>query len=99
MSQRIHASAALPPGRGDSRRISRALIYVGYRLKAGGMQLVRRDARTGVATWDVPIPRSKDGSLPSSIRKRGDRLYVPHWMWLDVFDAKTGNLLGTLGTW
>ncbi|NTX07668.1 hypothetical protein HUA75_38560 [Myxococcus sp. CA040A] len=62
------------------------------------MQLVRRDARTGVATWDVPIPCSKDGLLPSSIRKQGDRLYVSHWMWLDVFDAKTGNLLGTLGT-
>lgn len=83
----------------DVIEMSEDAIYVGYRLRAGGMQLVRRDARTGVATWDVPIPRSKDGSSPSSIWKHGDRLYVPHWMWLDVFDAKTGNLLGTLGTW
>ncbi|MFY2564089.1 hypothetical protein ACN469_41245 [Corallococcus terminator] len=83
----------------DVIEMSEDAIYVGYRLKAGGMQLVRRDARTGVATWDVPVPRSKDGSLPSSIWKHGDRLYVPHWMWLDVFDAKTGNLVGTLGTW
>lgn len=86
-------------GTPDVIEMSEDAIYIGYRLKAGGMQLIRRDARTGVVTWDVPIPRSKDGSLPSGIWMQGDRLYVPHWMWLEVFDAKTGNLLGTLGTW
>ncbi|MCY0997545.1 hypothetical protein OWM54_10395 [Myxococcus sp. MISCRS1] len=79
--------------------ISEDALFVAYRLRAGGMHLVRRDVRTGAVVWDVPIPRSKDGSLVTSFRKQGDRLYVPHWMWLDVFDAKTGNVIGTLGTW
>ncbi|MFY1828452.1 hypothetical protein ACN47A_21185 [Myxococcus fulvus] len=83
----------------DALDISEDAVFVAYRLTAGGMHLVRRDARTGAVAWDVPIPRSKDGSLVTSLRKHGDRLYVPHWMWLDVFDAKTGNVIGTIGTW
>ncbi|WP_225888415.1 outer membrane protein assembly factor BamB family protein [Myxococcus xanthus] len=74
-------------------------LFMVYALKEGGEQLVRRDLLTGRVGWDVPIPNSKSGSGVSQIRVHGGRVYVPHWVWLDVFDAKTGNLIGTLGTW
>ncbi|MCU1279063.1 MAG: hypothetical protein JWM53_2609, partial [bacterium] len=25
------------------------------------------------------------------------RVYVPHWTWLDVFDANSGAVIGTIG--
>ncbi|NOJ80627.1 PQQ-binding-like beta-propeller repeat protein [Myxococcus xanthus] len=74
-------------------------LVMAYELKEGGAQLIRRDMRTGSVSWDVPIPNSKSGSGASDIKLHGGRVYVPHWVWLDVFDAKTGNLIGTLGTW
>ncbi|MCY1035347.1 hypothetical protein OV207_28130 [Corallococcus sp. BB11-1] len=74
-------------------------FYIAYELEQGGVRLVRRDLGTGAMTWDVAIPRSKDGSAPPVIWAHGDRVYVPHWTWLDVFEASTGNLVGTLGRW
>ncbi|NVJ02828.1 PQQ-binding-like beta-propeller repeat protein [Myxococcus sp. AM009] len=83
----------------DVIEFSEDALFMVYALKEGGEQLVRRDLRTGRVGWDVPIPNSKSGSGTSRIRQYGGRVYVPHWVWLDVFDAKTGNLIGTLGAW
>ncbi|RKH65445.1 hypothetical protein D7V93_06015 [Corallococcus llansteffanensis] len=75
-------------------------VYFVYELEQpGGFHLIRRDARTGVMRWDVPIPRSKEATGPSALWVHDGRVYVPHWAWLDVFDAETGNLVGTLGRW
>ncbi|QDE87551.1 hypothetical protein BHS06_00545 [Myxococcus xanthus] len=79
--------------------LSEDALIMAYELKEGGAQLIRRDMRTGSVSWDVPIPNSKSGSGASDIKLHGGRVYVPHWVWLDVFDAKTGNLIGTLGKW
>ncbi|MFP2959078.1 PQQ-binding-like beta-propeller repeat protein [Myxococcus sp. 1LA] len=83
----------------DVIEFSEDALFMVYALKEGGEQLIRRDLRTGRVGWDVPIPNSKSGSGASRIRQYGGRVYVPHWVWLDVFDAKTGNLMGTLGAW
>ncbi|RKG92773.1 hypothetical protein D7V88_04740 [Corallococcus terminator] len=74
-------------------------MYLTYELEQGGVRLIRRDLRTGVMVWDVAIPRSKDGSAPDAVWVQGSRVYVPHWTWLDVFEADTGSLVGTLGRW
>ncbi|WP_147443998.1 outer membrane protein assembly factor BamB family protein, partial [Corallococcus sicarius] len=73
-------------------------VYFLYELaQQGGFHLIRRDARTGAVRWDVPVPRSKVGSGPSALWIHAGRVYVPHWTWLDVFEAETGHLVGTLG--
>ncbi|WP_120531498.1 hypothetical protein, partial [Corallococcus sp. CA047B] len=74
-------------------------VYLTYELEQGGVRLVRRDLRTGVVVWDVAIPRSKDGSAPDAVWAQGQRVYVPHWTWMDVFEADTGSLVGTIGRW
>jgi len=83
----------------DTVAFSEDALFMVYGLKQGGEQLVRRDLRTGSVGWDVPIPNSASGSRTSEFKQHGGRIYVPHWVWLDVFDAKTGNLVGTLGAW
>ncbi len=70
-----------------------------YELSSGLWRLAALDARTGNALWDVEIPRSKDGSQAFDLRITATRVYLPHWTWLDVFDAKTGTVIGTVGKW
>jgi hypothetical protein len=70
-----------------------------YELTSGLWRLAALDSRTGNALWDVEIPRSKDGSQAYDLRITPTRVYLPHWTWLDVFDAKTGAVIGTVGKW
>ncbi|RKH38060.1 PQQ-binding-like beta-propeller repeat protein, partial [Corallococcus sicarius] len=75
-------------------------VFIAYELEQpGGFHLIRRDARTGAVRWDVPIPRSKEATDPGSIWAHAGRVYVPHFSWMDVFEAETGHLVGTLGRW
>jgi len=76
-----------------------ARVVFMYELKGDGARLAALDARTGSAEWDVPIPRSDDGSEASTFRMTQVRVYLPHWTWLDVFDVTTGKHLGTIGMW
>ncbi|MCP3097999.1 hypothetical protein LZ198_03810 [Myxococcus sp. K15C18031901] len=77
--------------------ISEDAVFVAYELVEGGLQLIRRDARTGAAEWDVAIPGTRHAGKPTGLWWNKDRLYVPHRRSLYVFDAKTGNLVTTLG--
>jgi hypothetical protein len=61
--------------------------------------LVALDAATGDTAWDVVIPRSEDGSEAQFMTVTDRRVYLPHWTWLEVFDAPTGKHLGTVGIW
>jgi hypothetical protein len=70
-----------------------------YQLTGGLWRLAALDGRTGNALWDVEIPRSKDGSQAYDLRITPTRVYLPHWTWLDVFDVKTGAVIGTVGKW
>ena len=64
-----------------------------------GSRLVSFDARSGARRWDVEVPRGSAGSGVEGLTATATRLYVPHWTWLDVFDAGSGKLLGTVGIW
>jgi outer membrane protein assembly factor BamB len=74
------------------------VVFV-YELKQEGARLASLDAKTGKSLWDVPIPRSDDGSEASTFRVTQSRVYLPHWTWLDIFDTKTGKHVGTIGKW
>lgn len=68
-------------------------------LTTGIYKLIALDAKTGAQLWDTEIPRSKDGSEAREMLVTNARVYLPHWTWLDVFDAKTGAVIGTVGVW
>jgi hypothetical protein len=77
----------------DGRLISQIQFSTGlYRLAA-------LDARTGAELWETEIPRSKDGSAADVMLITASRVYLPHWTWLDIFDVKTGKVIGTVGQW
>ncbi|WP_369414565.1 YncE family protein [Corallococcus soli] len=84
-----------PPRVGE---ITRDAVYILYEMDNDGARLVRRDLRTGAIAWDVPLPHKTVGMGPSALWVHGGRVYLPNWMWLDVFDAATGKLEGTIGT-
>ena len=68
-------------------------------FSSGIYKLVALDAKTGSPLWTTEIPRSKDGSEAREMLITPTRVYLPHWTWLDVFDAKTGAVVGTVGMW
>ncbi len=75
-------------------------FYAAYELTGSkGSNLVAIDAETGKRLWESPIPRSESGSGPDEIVVTKTRIYVPHWTWLDIFDASNGKGIGTVGIW
>ncbi len=62
-------------------------------------RLVRLDAGDGHTIYEVTVPRSDDGSFSGAMSWSTGRIYVPHWTWLEVFDAATGEHEGTIGRW
>ncbi|AGC44021.1 hypothetical protein MYSTI_02705 [Myxococcus stipitatus DSM 14675] len=77
--------------------LTKDAVYIVYALEQGGLQLIRRDLRTGTIAWDVAIPHSQSLPALAAIWVRGTRVYVPHWNRLHIFDATTGDLLGAIG--
>jgi hypothetical protein len=74
-------------------------FYAYYELASGLARLVAIDLQTGETRWDVAVPNSTEGTGPQRLVIGRDRVYVPHWTWLDLFDRKTGQHLGTIGRW
>jgi len=68
-------------------------------MASGIYKLAALDARTGSELWETEIPRSKDGSEADQMLITPTRVYLPHWTWLDIFDIKTGAVIGTVGQW
>ncbi|MGH7283874.1 MAG: hypothetical protein ACRELY_20300 [Polyangiaceae bacterium] len=68
-------------------------------LTTGIYKLIALDAKSGSQLWDTEIPNSKDGSEADQMLVTPTRVYLPHWTWLNVFDAKTGAVIGTVGVW
>ncbi len=62
-----------------------------------GWRLFAIDPDTGDSRWEVPVPRSEQGSGPYYLVATPSRIYVPHWTWLDIFQAATGKHVGTIG--
>lgn len=74
-------------------------VFSYYGIKPFGGRVATLDAKTGEVAWDVVLPRSETGSEPSMLTATARRVYVPHWTWLDIFDARSGAHLGTIGRW
>ncbi len=64
-----------------------------YRIRVIGI-----DVATGQTLWESSTPRSQS-IFPSVITVGRDRVYVPHFTWLDVFDRATGAHVRTMGRW
>ena len=93
------ALAKETPFDGAGSDLGGGLFVTAYELVDRGFRLAALDAATGERRWDVPIPRSAEGSGPRGITATETRVYVPHWTWLDVFDLQTGRVIGTVGVW
>ena len=64
-----------------------------------GPQLAAIDAATGTTRWQVPIPRADTGSAAGAMTISEQRIYLPHFTWLDIFDRASGKHLATIGRW
>lgn len=82
----------------DMADLVRGVIYVPYESNDRKIRLVAIDAATGRDLWESTPPDSS-GSGPDTMTVTADRVYLPHWTWLDVFDAQTGAHLRTIGRW
>ncbi len=71
--------------------------YVANEKNAG--RLLALDARTGSELWDVAVPNTDSVAEADEIAISSTRVYLPHWTWLEMFDAGTGAHLATLGAW
>jgi outer membrane protein assembly factor BamB len=91
--------AAHVPFDGPGADLAGGLLVTAYQLTSRRAHLVAFDAKSGERRWDSEIPRSDSGSGPAGITATEQRVYVPHWTWLDIFDLKTGKVLGTVGKW
>lgn len=92
-----------PPSQWDSRLHAAGLeqgrLVASYQQADGKAEhLTALDAKTGAPQWDVEVPHS-DVSSGDAMTVSPNRVYFPHWTYLDVFDAKTGAHIATLGAW
>lgn len=76
----------------------RGVLYIPYQRSDGTLRLVAIDAATGRDRWESAPPDSR-GSAPDTMTVTAERVYLPHWTWLDIFDAQTGAHLRTIGRW
>lgn len=88
-------AAENPP---DAFDVAGSTIVATYQQRAGAMRVVALDAATGRTLWEAGVPRSQ-GSAPRTLTVGRERVYVPHWTWLDVLDRATGAHLRTVGRW
>jgi PQQ-like domain len=89
--------SGMPDPSGD---LAEGRFYTSYSLGSQkGSRLVSFDARSGARRWDVEVPRGSAGSGVEGLTATATRVYVPHWTWIDVFEAGSGKLLGTVGIW
>lgn len=68
-------------------------------LTSGLFHLCALDAKSGTPLWQTEVPHSKDGIAGRTMRITETRVYLPHWTYLDVFDARSGRVIGTIGKW
>ncbi len=60
-------------------------------------RLMALDPRTGATLWDVAVPNTDSVPEAKDVLVTATRVYLPHWVSLDVFDLGTGQHLATFG--
>jgi hypothetical protein len=68
-----------------------------YELTSTGWHFTALDARSGQRVWDVPLESLIGISEPEGFTLSPARVYVIRTSTLEVYDAKTGALVGTVG--
>ncbi|HEX4446443.1 MAG TPA: PQQ-binding-like beta-propeller repeat protein [Polyangiaceae bacterium] len=68
-----------------------------YELTSKGWHFAAFDARSGQRIWDVPLQSQIGVDEPEGFSLTPARLYVMRTSTLEVYDAKTGALIGTIG--
>jgi outer membrane protein assembly factor BamB len=77
----------------------RLFVPYGMQDSAKGWRLAAMDVDTGRNLWDVAVPRTTRGTPPDGVVASERHVFVPHWTYLDVFDARTGAHQYTVGVW
>ncbi|MDB4994263.1 MAG: hypothetical protein JWM74_1695, partial [Myxococcaceae bacterium] len=72
-------------------------VYAQYELKSSDWRLASIDAKTGSVLWDIKVQGTKHGDEARSIVLSTSRAYLAHGDWLDIYDTKTGTVLGDFG--
>lgn len=75
------------------------VLFASYGRTTGLARLVAIDVVSGDTRWEVDVPNSDQGTGVQRMTVSADRLYLPHWTWLEVLERKTGRHLGTIGRW
>ena len=68
-----------------------------YQLTSKGWHFTAFDARSGQRSWDIPLPSLIGVDEPEGFAMSATRVYVMRTSSLEVYDAKTGALVGTIG--
>ena len=72
-------------------------FVVPYELTSKGWHLTAFDAHSGQRVWDVPLRPILGIDDPEGFSLSATRVYVMRSSSLEVYDAKSGALVGTLG--
>ncbi|MEZ4308470.1 MAG: PQQ-binding-like beta-propeller repeat protein [Polyangiaceae bacterium] len=76
------------------------MVYTTYKTTSPKeVHVTAFDITSGKRVLDFKIPRAEDGTEPGDITVSQSRIYVPHWTWLDIFDARNGKYIETVGMW
>jgi hypothetical protein len=68
-----------------------------YEVTSKGWHFAAIDARSGQRVWDVSLQPLIGISEPEGFSMSPTRVYVMRTSSLEVYDAKTGGLVGTIG--
>jgi hypothetical protein len=68
-----------------------------YEVTSKGFYFTAFDARSGARVWDVPLQHLIGVDTPEGFSMSATRVYVMRTSSLEVYDARTGALVGTLG--
>jgi hypothetical protein len=68
-----------------------------YEITSKGWRFTAFDARTGQRLWDVPLQPASGSGDSEGFSLSAARVYVMRSSTLEVYDAKTGAFVGTVG--
>ena len=68
-----------------------------YEVTSKGWHFTAFDARSGQRVWDVPLQPLVGVDHPEGFSLSAARVYVMRTSSVEVYDAKTGALVGTIG--
>ena len=72
-------------------------FVVPYELTSKGWHFTAFDARSGQRLWDVPLPSGIGIDEPQGFSLSATRVYVLRTSSVEVYDARTGALVGGIG--